>query len=533
MNRFFSSSASYLALLAAGALLSVPFTARADSFTVPADATQTKQQTVSGTDSGQIDAGGTLDVTKSAIIWNGAATGPSGISIVNDGQIISGNRAIDTSGTISGPFMLRNDGSIESKDDTLRINDALENGNLHVVNNSSMVSNTGQVLDLNGATSGTATVLIENTGTMKAQENDAIRFGAGTITLINSGTIEGQDGNRALSFDDDGNIDTLKSFKLVNQVGGKILGSDDAFKISADSDDTSAVISIENHGLIDGGEGQAFDFADLTSPDNVITVTNYATGIIQSQAADAMRPGAGAVVTNYGLIQSTDLTSDGDGVDFQGAGGTVVNKDGGQILGAKHGITGEGTVDVTNEAGGLIVGHNGSGINIDSTGSTVTTVTNYGTIRGAVTGLLDDDGDPAVPDGDGDGVDVDGKVVLDNYGLIQGTGATGTKDDAVNTADGIAAGGGSIHNHAGGVIEAFDNYFNDGVDNVGRAILVDDSAQGPAPFATTITNEGIIRSDGVTVTLIGDNADTIDNAGLIQSDNAKAVDMGGGDDRFV
>ncbi|CCV09001.1 Outer membrane autotransporter barrel (fragment) [Mesorhizobium metallidurans STM 2683] len=267
----------------------------------------------------------------------------------------------------------------------------------------------------------------------------------------------------------------------------------------------------------------------------MITVTNYASGIIQSQSADAMRPGAGATVTNYGLIQSTDLTSDGDGVDFQDAGGTVVNKTGGQILGAEHGITGDGAIDVTNEAGGLIVGRNGSGINVDSSGDTVVTVTNRGTIRGAATGLLGDDGDPAVPDGDGDGVDVDGRIALDNYGLIQGTGATGTKDGALNTADGIAAGGGVIHNHAGGVIEAYDNYFNEGLDNVGRAILIDDSAQGPAPFSTTLTNEGVIRSDGVAVTFIGANDDIIDNAGTIQTGDAeaKAVDMGDGDDRFV
>ncbi|CCV09002.1 Outer membrane autotransporter barrel domain (fragment) [Mesorhizobium metallidurans STM 2683] len=264
MNRFFSSSASYLALLAAGSVLSVPFTASADSFTVATGTTQTGQQTVSGTDTGQIEAGGTLDVPGSAIIWNGAATGPAGVSIVNDGQIISGSRAIDTSGAVSGPFTLQNNGSIESANDTLRINNAFNNGNLHVVNTGSMTSSTGQVFDLNGATSATATVLIESTGDITALQNDAIRFGAGSITLINSGTIEAQDGNRALSFDDDGNIETLTSFDLVNQLGGRILGTDDAFKISADSDDTSAVVSIGNYGLIDGGQGQALDFADLT-----------------------------------------------------------------------------------------------------------------------------------------------------------------------------------------------------------------------------------------------------------------------------
>ena len=143
-------------------------TPSAGSFTVSTGTTQTGQQTVSGIDTGHIEAGGTLGVTGSsvtgnAIIWNGAATGPAGISIVNDGTITSGSRAIDTSGTISGPFTLQNNGSIESTNDTFRINDAFQNGNLHVVNVGSMISNTGQVFDLNGATSATATVLIENT----------------------------------------------------------------------------------------------------------------------------------------------------------------------------------------------------------------------------------------------------------------------------------------------------------------------------------------------------------------------------------
>ncbi|TIM71995.1 MAG: hypothetical protein E5Y58_10600 [Mesorhizobium sp.] len=57
MNRVFSSSASYLALLAAGTVLSVPFTARAGSFTVATGTTQTSQQTNSRTDIGQIEAG--------------------------------------------------------------------------------------------------------------------------------------------------------------------------------------------------------------------------------------------------------------------------------------------------------------------------------------------------------------------------------------------------------------------------------------------------------------------------------------------
>lgn len=547
MNRLFSS-ASCSALLAASALLFAPLPigsipahaapAPSGSFVVPTGTTETVPQSVSGTDTGLIEEGGTLETDgDDAIEWNGPATG-AGVVIINDGTISTTDRAIDTDGEVSGTFTLKNNGVIESGDDTVRINDAFAGGKLHVINTGEMTSGEGQVFDLNKATDSSAVVVIENSGNITAQENDAIRFGGGDITLINSGTIQTfSEEDRALKFDDEGNIENVSTFTLINEEGGKIIGGDDAFKIAADADNnaSSAVITIENHGLIDGGAGQALDFADLTSATNKITIINHATGVLQSSEADGIRPGAFASVINYGVIQSTDLTSDGDGVDFQGAGGSVLNKTGGQILGAKHGVTGDGAVTVTNEAGGIILGRNGSGINVDSTGDTIVSVTNYGTIQGAVTGLLDDDEDTAdgTPDGDGDGVDVDGQVILHNYGLIQGTGATGTNDGDPNTADGIAAGGGLIHNHAGATIQAFDNYANEGQDDVGRAILIDDSSQGPAPFATTLINEGTVISDGVAVTFIGDNDDVIVNAGVISSDNAKAVDMGGGDDLFV
>lgn len=532
MNRYFSST-SLLALVAAGAVLVAPHSgARADSFTVPAGTTETAAQSVSGTDTGVVAAGGTLDVSGTAINWSAPATG-AGVVLRNDGTIASGNRALDSASNVSGTLTLTNTGTITSSDDTVRLNGAFADGHLSVTNTGTMTSTSGQVFDLNKATAESAQVEIDNRGTITALGNDAIRFGGGTVVLTNSGTIQTLEAeSRALKFDDDGIIDTLQSFTLVNKKGGQILGQDDGFKFAADSDTSDAIITIENRGLIDGGAGQALDFADLTSPGNNISILNY--GTLQSSVADGIRPGAGAVVTNYGLIQSTDLTSDGDGVDFQGAGGTVINMSTGQILGAKHGVTGDGAISVLNNVGGQIVGRNGSGINVDSSGATIVEVLNYGTIRGEVTGLLDDDGTAdGTPDGDGDGVDVDGRVLLHNYGLIQGTGATGTKDGEPNTADGIAAGGGIIYNHKGGVIEAFDNYPNVDSDDVGRAILIDDSAQGAAPFAAQIYNEGTIRSDGTAITLIGTQDDTIVNGGLISSDSEVAVDMGGGDDRFV
>ncbi|MBS9479262.1 autotransporter outer membrane beta-barrel domain-containing protein [Ancylobacter radicis] len=375
--------------------------------------------------------------------------------------------------------------------------------------------------------SGTNVGVITSTGSITVSGVAVQWNGAATgdgVSITNDGTVTSTGGR---AFDTSGGSIT-GIYTLINN--GTITSSNDAFRINDDF--ANGTLNVTNNGTISSATGQAFDLANVTAATAVVTITNY--GTIQSGTADAIRPGTGGTVINYGLIQSTDLTSDGDGVDFQEAGGTVINKTGGVILGAKHGITGDGETTVTNEAGATITGQNGSGINIDSTGSTLVTITNYGTITGAVTGLLDDDGTAdGVPDGDGDGIDVDGQILLYNYGTVQGTGATGTNDGIPNTADGIAAGGGTIYNYAGAVIEAYDNYANDGSDDVGRAILIDDSNGGAAPFATTIINQGTIRSDGVAITLVGDNDDTIENYSLIQSDNATAIDMGGGNDLFI
>ncbi|WGD28541.1 autotransporter domain-containing protein [Ancylobacter sp. WKF20] len=375
--------------------------------------------------------------------------------------------------------------------------------------------------------SGTNVGTVTSSGSITTSGVAVLWNGAATstgVSITNDGTISSTGGR---AFDTSGSSIT-GIYTLVNN--GTISASNDTFRINDDF--ANGTLNVTNYGTMTSATGQVFDLANVTAATAVVTITNY--GTLESGTADVVRPGTGGTVINYGRIEATGLTSDGDGVDFQTAGGTVVNKSTGVILGAKHGITGDGAITVTNELGGSITGQNGSGINVDSTGATVVTITNYGTITGAVTGLLDDDGAAdGVPDGDGDGIDVDGQILLHNYGTVQGTGATGTNDGISNTADGIAAGGGTIYNYAGAVIEAYDNYPNDGSDDVGRAILIDDSNGGAAPFATTIINQGTIRSDGVAITLVGNNNDTIENYSVISSDDAKAVDMGGGDDLFI
>src|SRR5262249_31210035 len=112
---------------------------------------------------------------------------------------------------------------------------------------------------------------------------------------------------------------------------------------------------------------------------------------------------------------------------------------------------------------------------------------------------------------DGDGIDVDGLVTINNHGLIQ---ALGTWTGGLSEA--ITVGGGSIHNFADGTI-----------DSVQRAITVDDSKLGHALPPSIIDNEGMIRGQsGEAISITDTFADTLTNKGTIIG----SVALGGGDD---
>ena len=228
--------------------------------------------------------------------------------------------------------------------------------------------------------------------------------------------------------------------------------------------------------------------------------------------------GEGGIVNNWGKIVSNapvntsgdpDDDTSNDGVDRQGHSGTVHNYAGGLISGARHGITSDVNVDVTNEKGATIIGRNGSGIGSDGNGKVV----NYGTI----TGTIDDNS----VNGDGDGVDIDGLAAIINYGTIEGVGAKGEKDGSPNGSEGIAAGGGDIYNLGKDSV----------ISGTNNAILIDDSEAGDAPHATEIRNEGTIRgAGGFGIRLIGNQNDVITNSGTIEAAVGPAIEMGAGDD---
>jgi subtilase-type serine protease len=397
---------SRAALLAAAVSLSAPVPTLAASFTVTSGTTDTTAKTVTGTDTGTVQGGGTLSVTDTAITWSGPSPAP-GVVINNFGTISATVRALDTSG-----------GS------------------------------------------------------------------------------------------------TVRNFTLNNNAGALITSVNDAFRIN--SDVGTSTIAINNSGtIVSTGGGQGLDFDAIASTAAKVTITNFASGVIRGEANDGIRPGQGALVTNFGLITSNgtfvgNVGSSNDGIDLQAHSATIVNKTGGTISGFRHGITAAVDVNVTNEAGATIIGRNGSGVGSDGSG----TVVNYGRITGARSGT-------GTQNGDGDGVDIDLIGSIKNFGIIEGTGAGGVDSGGLpNASEGIAMGGGTIHNAAGALISG-----------ATHGILVDDGSDGSGVGVTTITNAGTIQGlNGFGIKLVGNFNDVITNSGTISGANGLAIDMGAGND---
>ena len=351
------------------------------------------------------------------------------------------------------------------------------------------------------------TGIVAKGASLVSSGKNAISINGTNVIITNAGTIQDtKAGDRAI---DTGFSDG--DFNITLDNSGLITSSGDAFRINADTGNGKIVIM--NSGTISstgtgGNNGQALDFNNIVSGTGSISITNAATGVIEAADADAIRPGANTTLNNYGLIESfngTPTSTGNDGIDFQStAYGTVNNYQGGQIIGARHGITGDLNQIINNS--GIITGNVGSGINLDTTSGT-TTVTNTST--GIITGTIPAN---AAAGQDGDGIDVDFLVNITNAGkiLAVGTGTGGELNEA------LAIGGGTVDNS--GLIQSDQ-----------RAITVDDSNLGNAFGAFNLTNEatGVINGkdgEAIMITSLFDN--TITNKGAISG----SVTMGAGND---
>ncbi|MFA5985505.1 MAG: hypothetical protein WC782_15920 [Methylococcaceae bacterium] len=433
-----------------------------------------------------------------------------------------------------------------------------------------------------------ATSFAINTGTTSsAQTLDANQTGdiaAGAILSVSGGTVAVSiTGDNAI-LNNQGTLRQTGSGRAIRDnvgvanlvVTNGSLTNASALIQSANADviqlnKSLASVLLNNYGTLNSlnaskGGAQAIDFSALASGSNI--VNNFATGIILAQDADSVRPGVNGVVNNYGTIRATNTTDTGDdGIDVQQNSGVSINNFGtGLIEGARHGITG-GTVDntvlfsttVSNNAGGVIRGNNGSGINLDGFNANQTaTIINAGTITGS--GVT----------GDGDGVDVDGLVNLTNSGIIRSVNAFSATGPA--QSEGITVGGGSISNS--GTIEGLVNAGNANALGRGITLAGNDISSGPlsgtregihsnseitnqagglirgqndsgivvegaaSGFTVTINNQagGIIQGGGASSAAIqtGADNDTLNNAGVINgASSGKAIDLGAGNNTLA
>ncbi|MDL2336388.1 MAG: PEP-CTERM sorting domain-containing protein [Pseudomonadota bacterium] len=362
-------------------------------------------------------------------------------------------------------------------------------------------STAGQTLGTAAGQTGTVTA----TGTLTVSgSTNAVTISGNNATLTNLGTIK-QTGTGRVIRDNTGVTGlTVTNGSLTNSSALMQSADGDVFQMNV----SGGSVILHNYGTMSSlnasaSGAQAVDFSAITTGAN--TVNNYAGGLLKALEADAVRTGVNGVVNNWGSILSVTTTgSSSDGVDFQNnSGAQITNYSAGAITGGRHGITGgalNSTVSfvaaITNQAGGNILGSNGSGINLDGfNNKQLVTIVNSGTIRG--TGIT----------GDGDGIDVDGLVNITNSGIIRSTNSFSAVAAGVAYSEGITVGGGTIVNS--GTIEGLVSVGN--TNALGRGITLAGNDITTGPLAGT--REGIY----------GNAVITNNSGGLIRGQNDSAI----------
>lgn len=491
------NGASRLTMSVVVAALFAPMAAEAQTFTVAPGATDTVTKTLSGTQTGTVNAGGTLRSTSgtATVNWNGASTG---VVITNSGTIenTGTGRTIDGTGaTANRTFtFINNVGAIvrTTQNDAFRFNLAMTSGTI-VIDNAGLIqaggtgyAGLGQALDFRGMIGAASMTIINRaTGVIESLTDDAIRPGVNAV-INNSGIIRsfGANTSGGLNGTSDG-IDAGGNLGVVvnNQAGGLISGA--------------------RHGI---------------TADNGITVNNAAGGTIIGRNGSGVGSDGGGTVTNYGRITgayagvgnifnsdgTAQVNGDGDGVDLDLA-GTITN----------YGII-EGTGAGGFDSGGRA--NSSEGISIGGG-----TVTNYGTISGANTGIVVNDDKNADRSGTA-------ATTIVNYagGTIIGQNGYAIRLENKSTAT-PAINNDTIVNY-GTIIG------NGTIPNPNAIVLMNTGVADPNSVGTlngvTYTGTGnarFIRGDGSAIQM-GEGNDVLTNYGTIIGNTGRAVNMEGGND---
>jgi len=315
--------------------------------------------------------------------------------------------------------------------------------------------------------SNTSVASITNGGVITGASDFAL-FGFGTLgTLTNSGTFSGTGGIASLA-----GIDSL-----TNQAGGRIEGS-----------------SVEGV-YLSGSAGVLVNAAGAT-------ITGAGSGGVRVDANGTL-----TLLTNAGEIGNTAASS-GWGVFNEHEITTLVNS--GTISTAS--VNGGGVASftqmdlLTNQAGGLIEGVNGSGVFVLV--GTMNTLTNAGTISGANAGVITDSNSPATIG------------TLTNTGTVSG-GASGVVLGTTGTVTNLA--GALISGTIGSAIVTLGTVQQ--IDNAGSLSGGSSGLSIAAGSIGSISNTGSINSGGTNSEEAGitigaaTSVDSINNSGTINGQN--------------
>jgi uncharacterized protein YhjY with autotransporter beta-barrel domain len=455
-----------LALMSSAAFLVVCDPALAQTFTVVNGQIDTVGKTLNGTQTGTVDAGGTLRTSGGtvAINWNNTSTG---VVITNSGTIeqVGTGRAIDSSGgggttTPRTLTFLNNVGAIlrAAQNDAFRINTAVTGGTI-LIDNAGLIqaggtgfAGLGQALDLRtiAAASGvTLTIVNRATGVIESLTDDAIRPGE-NATISNFGIIRSFGTNTASGASDGIDAGARTGVVVTNQTGGLISGA--RHGITADTNITvvnqagATILGRNGSGVGSDGAGTVTNLGTITGAYAGVGNIFNSSGVASVNGdGDGIDTDLAATITNYGIIQGTGaggFDSGGRSNNSEGiaiGGGTIDNF--GTISGAGRGIivnndavvsrSGVAATTITNNVGGLIIGHNGFAIRLENklgTAADNDTIVNYGTIVG----------NGVIPDPNAVVLMENGTVDLNSVGTLDGVVYTGTGSARFIRGDGSA-----------------------------------------------------------------------------------------------
>ena len=353
----------------------------------------------------------------------------------------------------------------------------------------------------------TASVVVGTPATLDQSAPEIDNYG----TLTNSNTVGNAiklgSVNARLTLQNDGTISSAGSALLLTK---DVSGNGD-LEITNDTTISATGINKQARGI---------DFGANVSGAATIYIDNTAKGTIQAADGDAVRPGTGATIDNYGTMHGSNagINTGASGINFLSASfGQITNYVGGSIIGGSNGVTHLVAVGATYSAivldnQGYILGSNGAGFYSENSGDVTNEV--GATIRGAYTGT---------GAGQGDGVFIEQSATVDNYGLIEGIGAKGSTAGVANTSTAVVLGGGSLSNEFGATMHGA----TDGV-------IIGSTRTTAAVDSVFLSNDGVIRGDtGYGIHVLGNHDDVITNSGTILGGNGTAIETGAGNDQVI